>query len=731
MATEYKPIINIDTGKSITTLKELKQYIAQLNDVLVRTEKGTDEYRATVGELTIAQGKLKEVMTATKQETAPLEGSYNALVKQMAELKKEYKSVATDMERAALAPKIKAINDQLKGMDEATGNFQRNVGNYTQSFVEAANQVLSNLGGISPELGQIGNEIKSFVPMIKTLNQTALTGLSGIRKAIAATGIGLLVIAVGELIAHWKDFLKIIGVSDKQMDDFKETALGAFKNVVAAVVGVGNSIKEFLLLPVKNAVTAFSGLGQMIGKAFKGEFGEVKRIALETMDTLNGNIKDGFSFKKNFEEGKKAGEEFFDTIKGRAEDEKWKESQEAMWEDMATDLDKLNKKRDEYVKKAKGDAKKLAEIDKWYQNERKKLIAKGSSSSSTKATDNGTNDLEELQKKLWELNAKEIDKLNKERDEYIAKAKGDAATLIEISVWYNNEKAKIDKAARVQEEKESEEYYAKRRQWYEQDYKDEISSRDRSRETNPLKSTDDFSYTSEDGELEKQRNDADLERYRLYIEGKQQLLAAELDDFLTTEARKDEIRREMAENEIDLDNKVTENRRKNDNVDKAVDNAKTKRLETYGDLSQNVLGSVISMVGENTKLGKALSYANAIINTSQAAVIGYKNGMEAGGPYAGPALGAAYMAAAITAGMAQVATIAKTNVDGGANSSSISATAAPVNAANLMTDYQYTRQLTTSQEDEDLQKSQRVYVLESDITKTQRKVSIAESESTF
>jgi hypothetical protein len=739
MATEFKPIINVNTGNSIQTLKELKDYIKQLNDVLVRTEKGTDQYQTTVTELTEAQGKLKEVMTATKSEVEAQEGSYNALVKQMAELKKEYKSVTSDFERATLAPQIKAINDQLKNMDEATGNFQRNVGNYTASIEEAANQVLSNLGGISPQLGKFGNEIKSFIPMIKTLNTTAISGLKGIKKAIAATGIGLLVIAVGELIAHWKDFLKIIGVSDEQMEKFKETSIGVFKKIVAAVVGVGNSIKEFLLVPVRNTITAFSGLGQIVGKVFKGEFGEVKRIAVETFQTLGDNMKKGISFKKNFEEGKKAGEEFFDMISERmkGEDQEWKEVHESIWSDMASELDKLNKKRDEYVKKAKGDAQKLAEIERWYQSERKKILDRAnkttstskSSSSSTSST--SKDELAEVQRKMWEVNATELEKLNKERDEYVAKSRGDVQTLIEIAKWYANEKDKIDNEQREQEEKESKAYFERRRKWLQEDYELELEVRSRARDNKALKSEDDFTFNEGDADVLKSQNDNELESYRNYITGKQELLRQELEDWLTTEARKDEIRREMAQNEMNLQDRVVENKKKNDAIDKSVDKAKTQRLQTYGDLASSVLGSIITMVGENTKVGKALSYANAIINTAQAAVIGYKNGMEAGGPFGGPALGAAYMAMAITAGMAQVATIAKTSTDGSGNPSGISASATPVNAANLMNNYQYTRQLTTEQEDEDLQRSQRVYVLESDITDTQRKVSVSEYESTF
>lgn len=739
MATEFKPIINVNTGNSIQTLKELKDYIKQLNDVLVRTEKGTDQYQTTVTELTEAQGKLKEVMTATKSEVEAQEGSYNALVKQMAELKKEYKSVTSDFERATLAPQIKAINDQLKDMDEATGNFQRNVGNYTASIEEAANQVLSNLGGISPQLGKVGNEIKSFIPMIKTLNTTAISGLKGIKKAIAATGIGLLVIAVGELIAHWKDFLKIIGVSDEQMEKFKETSIGVFKKIVAAVVGVGNSIKEFLLVPVRNTITAFSGLGQIVGKVFKGEFGEAKRIAVETFQTLGDNMKKGISFKKNFEEGKKAGEEFFDMISERmkGEDEEWKEVHESMWSDMASELDKLNKKRDEYVKKAKGDAQKLAEIERWYQSERKKILDRAnkttstSTSSSSSTSSTSKDELAEVQRKMWEVNATELEKLNKERDEYVAKSRGDVQTLIEIAKWYANEKDKIDKEQREQEEKESKAYFERRRKWLQEDYELEAEVRSRARDNKALKSEDDFTFNEGDADVLKSQNDSELESYRNYITGKQELLRQELEDWLTTEARKDEIRREMAQNEMNLQDRVVENKKKNDAIDKSVDKAKTQRLQTYGDLASSVLGSIITMVGENTKVGKALSYANAIINTAQAAVIGYKNGMEAGGPFGGPALGAAYMAMAITAGMAQVATIAKTSTDGNGNPSGISASATPVNAANLMNNYQYTRQLTTEQEDEDLQRSQRVYVLESDITDTQRKVSVSEYGSTF
>jgi len=55
------------------------------------------------------------------------------------------------------------------------------------------------------------------------------------------------------------------------------------------------------------------------------------------------------------------------------------------------------------------------------------------------------------------------------------------------------------------------------------------------------------------------------------------------------------------------------------------------------------------------KIGKLAAKAQIIVDTATAAMAGYKNGMIAGGPYAGPALGAAYAAAAIAAGAIQLA----------------------------------------------------------------------------
>lgn len=122
------------TEKSINSVKDLKQEIADLRDRLVTLDKGSDDYKATVQELIDAQVKLKEVMNAGKNETQAAEGSYNALSQRMSALKQVWKEATDEATRDEIGKQIAEINAQLKGMDASIGNFQRNVGNYQSAL---------------------------------------------------------------------------------------------------------------------------------------------------------------------------------------------------------------------------------------------------------------------------------------------------------------------------------------------------------------------------------------------------------------------------------------------------------------------------------------------------------------------------------------------------------------------------------------------------------------------
>lgn len=137
MAEVFNPVIEVRTGDSEQTVKGLKKEISDLRDSILNLEKGTEAYEDAVSKLQADQRKLNEVMALTKKEATALEGSYDALVYQMAQLKKEWRATNDEAKRNELGKQIDEINNQLKELDASIGNHQRNVGNYTNSIIDA------------------------------------------------------------------------------------------------------------------------------------------------------------------------------------------------------------------------------------------------------------------------------------------------------------------------------------------------------------------------------------------------------------------------------------------------------------------------------------------------------------------------------------------------------------------------------------------------------------------
>lgn len=211
MADEIKKVISVDVGNTATTLKDYKKHIDELRGSLLQLDETSEDYAKIAQEIKNEQDKLNEVMKVGKNTTDAAEGSYNQLAQTMAELKKQWKATADQAERDELGKQILDINNQLKELDASTGNYQRNVGDYANAFEQAFDQCLDGIKSIDGPIGQLGDLTKKLIPTIKAINTTALTGLSGIKKALAATGLGLAVVAVGELAAHWKDIVGFLG----------------------------------------------------------------------------------------------------------------------------------------------------------------------------------------------------------------------------------------------------------------------------------------------------------------------------------------------------------------------------------------------------------------------------------------------------------------------------------------------------------------------------------------
>lgn len=303
-------VLSVDVGGAITNIKEYKQHIDSLKGTLLGLEKGTEQYNAVATELVKEQQKLAEVMDVAKGKGEAVEGSYDNLSKTMSELKKQFKATGDEAERTNLALKINDINNQLKDMDASVGVFSRNVGNYSQAYEEAFKTVIGSLDNVDGLLGEVAGNVNSLFPLIKQTTAAATAGLNGIKKAIATTGIGLLIVAVGELAAHFDDVRRAVGVTDEKFQEFKSTVTGVLKTIVAGVVGVGNSILQFLITPIKTFIEVVKGAGTLIKDVFTGNFKKIKEDAVSAGNAVTNALNSGIQFKANFNKGK----EFADNL---------------------------------------------------------------------------------------------------------------------------------------------------------------------------------------------------------------------------------------------------------------------------------------------------------------------------------------------------------------------------------------------------------------------------------
>ncbi|WP_418981691.1 hypothetical protein [Alistipes sp.] len=178
--------------------------------------------------------------------------------------------------------------------------------------------------------------------------------------------------------------------------------------------------------------------------------------------------------------------------------------------------------------------------------------------------------------------------------------------------------------------------------------------------------------------------------------------------------------------------KILKEEQKGLNEKKKIEKAKR---ETVLNVASSTLGSLSSILGEETAAGKAAAVAAATIDTYKAANSAYA--ALSGVPFVGPALGAAAAAAAVVAGIANVKKILSTSTDSsGSSASTPSSVATPtvVTPPAVIQQVPVIRTLTGASEEERLNQmagDQRVYLVYSDVEQAGRQVEVQQTETTF
>jgi hypothetical protein len=154
--------------------------------------------------------------------------------------------------------KFKALTSSLAGVAGGFAAVQGGMalfGNQSKDLEATLLKVQSAMA-LSQGIQALGESMDSF----KQLKAVAINAMQGIKAAIGATGIGLLVIALGTVVAYWDDIKEVVGgVSEEQKklneatqkgveaNDKKLTSLNSQDNILKLQ---GKSEKEILGLKI-------------------------------------------------------------------------------------------------------------------------------------------------------------------------------------------------------------------------------------------------------------------------------------------------------------------------------------------------------------------------------------------------------------------------------------------------------------------------------------------------
>jgi hypothetical protein len=201
------------------------------------------------------------------------------------------------------AKAIKTIGELKKGIADTRKELEKTeVGtkrfNELSESVKAAEGQLSKLNKQSVALKDMGGPIGAIAMGFDNAKTAILRGVAAVRTltgALAATGIGLLLVAFGSLMAYFKGteegaqrlrvIMAVLGAAtDKVKDvfiDLGKRIFETFSNPKQALIDLGNLIKENITNRIEGLLEFLPAIGKAIKLAFAGDFAEAGKVALD------------------------------------------------------------------------------------------------------------------------------------------------------------------------------------------------------------------------------------------------------------------------------------------------------------------------------------------------------------------------------------------------------------------------------------------------------------------
>ena len=730
------------TEKVATSMKELKQQITDYRNELValgqienKNEQQMEEQTRVIEKLRKATKLLSDVTNAHKNAEGQLNkaidlntGSYNELQAEMSKLKKLYKDMSA-MERDSefgqeTLKTISELDVKLKELDAGMGQYQRNVGNYGQTFEESMNQARQSSGYLSQGIGTLNGILALSGNSSEGLTK-ALTGATLALQVMQNEGVSKLLVKLKEMVTA-KIAARAAAKAQAASAKATATAMGAEAVATNGATTATNLFKKALIATGIGAIIVL--IGTLVSKwdDFKKILGGSTidlEAATEALEQQGKAISDNIEMMKA--KGATTEQVLSEEVKQLS---KLAEKYEELALDMLTfwTLDEYTEAREKANEKQEEFNDLLLEGERHLRG----VVAAGNRAWDTRY-------MSEYEKQLADLNAQYQQMQQLRKDLFMAGGLSNGTEFIdlgnEIDAWYQQQRELIEEG----ESQRKDAIISANREAEAKAAKDAAAAREKTLadleayEQAALELEEDYSEFS----LENQEW-AILEAARISQKAREEekRLQQEKMDALNEEvlALADATMEEIALREEQLaEEKRIAAERKKVMVDSAMSTASA---------TSSMLGSIadsIEALSDNQDAAaektKALRVAATTIDTIAGATGAYMQAASTIPPPAGVIVGATQAAAVLATGMANIAKMKATSLSS-LSSPSFSSPSASVSAPNVPTQLDAVRNLTSASEEERLNRmaqSQKVYILQSDIEAAGAASKVQVTESTF
>ena len=276
-------VITIDTQPAAKNLRELRAQLKSVKDEMVTLDEGSDSFLEAANKAGTLKHQLDEINESVKGASADFGDILGNVTKVGAGI---------------------------------TGAFQTATAALSMFGVESEEilqsiKTMQNLMAITQGLDSIDQAVKAIDKLRNSITATT-TSAKVLKAVLTPKAILALTVALTALFVVWDKFISKLEPVQKAIDGLK----GVFSNFGAEIKSVGILVMNSLVAPFETVFKLLGGIGKTISSVVKGEFSSIKGIFEETKESMLKpwkKISDdaavvGEEFSKGFNQGVEKGE---------------------------------------------------------------------------------------------------------------------------------------------------------------------------------------------------------------------------------------------------------------------------------------------------------------------------------------------------------------------------------------------------------------------------------------